>query len=221
MAVAQDLNFNVSWFLHKFLNEDAVVTKGVKGFVFAGRKTFKGFFVVGCHAQAFATAACRSFDHDGIAYAFGNLDRSFCRFNGIVVTRNGVHLGFVGQLLRSNFVAHGGNGKVARADEGNALVFAAFRKCFVFRQETIAWMNGLCACGFGRRNDFVGHQIRFARWRWTKQDSFVGQQNMAGFFVGLRVNSYCGNAHFLGGGNDAAGNFTAVGYQNFGKHIFS
>jgi hypothetical protein len=44
---------------------------------------------------------------------------------------------------------------------------------------------------------------------------------MAGFFVGFGVNSHRGNAHFLGGGNNAAGNFTAVGYQNFGKHIFS
>ena len=175
MAVAQDLNFNVPWFFHKFLNEDAVITKGVKGFVFAGRKTFKGFFVVGCHTQAFATAACRSFDHDGIADAFGNVDRSFCRGNGVVVTRNGVHLGFVGQLLRRNFVAHGGNGEVARADEGDALVFTTFRKCFVFRQETITWMNGLRACSFGRSNDFIGHQIRFARWRWAKQHSFVGQ----------------------------------------------
>jgi hypothetical protein len=50
-----------------------------------------------------------------------------------VVTWNGVHLGFVGQLLRRNFVAHGGNGKVARADEGNALVFAAFREMLRFQ----------------------------------------------------------------------------------------
>ena len=221
MAVAQDLNFNVPWFLYKFFNEHAIIAKRVKGFVFAGRKTFKGFFVVGCHAQAFATAACRGFDHDGVAYAFGNFDRGFCRVNGIVVTRNGVDLGFVGQLLRRNFVAHGGNGKVTWADEGNALVFTAFRKCFVFRQEAVAWVNGLCACSFGRGNDFVGHQIRLARWRWANQHSFVGQQHMTGFFVGFRVNGNGGDAHFLGGGNDAACNFTAVGYQNFGKHIFS
>jgi hypothetical protein len=43
---------------------------------------------------------------------------------------------------------------------------------------------------------------------------------MTGFFVGFRVNGNGGDAHFLGGGNDAACNFTAVGYQNFGKHIF-
>ena len=109
---------------------------------------------------------------------------------------------------------------MARTNKGNALVFAALGESFVFRQEAIAWVNGLRACGFGGSNDFVGHQIRLPRSRGPNQHSFVGQQHMAGFFVSFGVNSHCGNAHFLGGGNDTAGNLTAVGYQNFGKHIF-
>ena len=143
------------------------------------------------------------------------------RVNGIVVARNGVDFGFVGQFLGSDLVAHGGNRKVAWPNEGNAFVFTALGKGFVFRQEAVARVNGLCASGFGGGNDFVGHQIRLARGGWAQQHGFVGQHHMTSFFVGFGINSNGCNAHFLGCGNDTAGNFTAVGNQNFGKHIFS
>ena len=132
MAVAQDLNFDVVRLLHKFFNKDAVIAKAVAGFVLAGGKAFERFFVVIGHAQALASTAGRGFDHDGVADAFGNIHRFFGRFNGVVVTRNGVDLGFVGQLFRGNFVAHGRNGVGLGADEGNAFFFAALGKGFVF-----------------------------------------------------------------------------------------
>ena len=110
---------------------------------------------------------------------------------------------------------------MAWADEGNAFVFTTLGKGFVFRQEAVAWVNGLRARGFGSGNDFVGHQIRFARGRRTQQHGFIGQHHVTGFFVGFGINGYGGNAHLLSRGNDTAGNFTAVGNQNFGKHIFS
>ena len=110
---------------------------------------------------------------------------------------------------------------MAWANEGNAFVFTAFGKGLVFRQETVAWVNGLRARGFGSGNDFVGHQIRLARGGWAQQHGFVGQHHVTGFFVGFGINGNGGNAHLLSRGNDTAGNFTAVGNQNFGKHIFS
>ena len=132
MAVAQHLNFNVTGLFHKLLNEDAVVAKRITGFVAARRETFKGFFVIEGHAQTFATTAGRGFDHHGVANAFGNVDSLLGGINGIVVARNGVDLGFVGQFFGRNLVAHGRNRKVTRANEGNAFVFTAFGKGFVF-----------------------------------------------------------------------------------------
>ena len=145
MAVAQHLNFDVTGFFHKLFNENAVVAKRVACFIAARRKTFKSFFVVEGNAEAFATATRRSFDHDGVANALGNFNSRFGGFNGIVVTRNGVDLGFVGQFLGSNFVAHGGNRKVTRTDECNAFIFTALGEGFVLGQETVAGVNGLCA----------------------------------------------------------------------------
>ena len=221
MAIAQHLNFNVTGFFHKLLNEHAVVAKRVARFVAARRKAFKGFFVIEGNAQTFTTATCRGFDHDGVTNALGNVNSGFGCFNGFVVTWNGVDLGFVGQFLGRNFVAHGGNGKVARANEGNAFVFTTLGKGFVLRQEAVTGVNGLCASGFGSSNDFVSHQIRLARGSWAQQHGFVGQRHMACFFVGFGLNGNRSKAHFLGRGNDTAGNFTAVGNQNFGKQIFS
>mmetsp|Transcript_29714 Transcript_29714/g.55055 ORF Transcript_29714/g.55055 Transcript_29714/m.55055 type:complete len:304 (+) Transcript_29714:2-913(+) len=41
---------------------------------------------------------------------------------------------------------------------------------------------------------------------------------MAGVLVGLGVNGHGGDAHLAGGGDDAAGDFTAVGDQDLGEH---
>jgi hypothetical protein len=43
-------------------------------------------------------------------------------------SRDGVDLGGVGQLLRRDLVAHGGDAEVLRADEGDAFVFQRFAK---------------------------------------------------------------------------------------------
>ena len=107
---------------------------------------------------------------------------------------------------------------MTRPNEGDAFIFAALGELGVLAQKTVAGVNGLCACGFGCGDDFVSHEVGLARGCWTNQHGFIGQLNMARFFVGFRINGHGLDAHFLGGGDDAAGDFATVGNQNFLEH---
>ena len=131
VRVSNQLNFNMARLFNKFLNEDTVIAKAVSGFIAATGKALQSFFIIESHAQAFATAARRSFDHDGITNTLGNLNCTFWRFNRIINARNTVHTGLARQLFRFNFVAHGGNRVMLGTDEGNALFFTALGKLSV------------------------------------------------------------------------------------------
>ncbi len=71
---------------------------------------------------------------------------------------------------------------------------------------------------FAACNDLVGHQIRLARGRRAEQHGLVGQLHVARFLVGLGIHRHGVDAHLVGGGDDAAGDFAAVGDQDFGEH---
>ena len=59
-------------------------------------------------------------------------------------------------------------------------------------------------------NDAVGQQVTFAAGGRADVDGFVGQLHMASVAVGVRVNGDGGNAHAAGGGDDAAGDLSAI-----------
>jgi hypothetical protein len=116
VAVAQDLDFDVARLFHELFDEDAVVAKAVAGFVLAGGEPFKGFLVVEGHAQALAAAAGRGLDHHRVADATWQSPPPLGVGDRVVVARNGVDLGLVGQLLGRDLVAHGGNAEMAPWD---------------------------------------------------------------------------------------------------------
>ena len=81
-------------------------------------------------------------------------------------------------------------------------------------------MHRLRAGLLAGRNDFFGLQVAVAAGRRPNVHGLVGQLDMARVFVGVGVNRHSFNAHFSGRFNHAAGDFAAVGNENFCKHIF-
>ena len=218
VAVAQDLDLDMARLLHELLDEDAVVAEGVARLVLASGKALQRLLVVIGHAQALAAAAGRGLDHHRVADVPRDLHRPLGRCDGVVPARNGVDLGFIGQLLGRDLVAHGRDRMRPRADEGDALVFTALGESLVLRQEAVARMDGLSAGLLGRGNDAVGQQIRLPRGRRADVDGLVGQLDVAGLLVGVGIDGDGGDAHLFGGGDDAAGDFAAVGDEDFGEH---
>ena len=218
MGVADQLDLDVTRLFDEFFDEHAVITKAVARLVAATGEALESFLVVVGHAQPLTTAARTGLDHHGVADALGNLDRALRRFNRIVDAGNAVHPRFARQFFGLNLVAHGGNRVVFGADEHNTRFLAALRKIRVFTQKTIARMDGLRAGRFGGGDDHIGQQITLAAGRRADAYCLIGQRHVACVFVCVGIHGDGCNAHLAGGCNDAAGDFAAIGNQNFCKH---
>ncbi len=73
------------------------------------------------------------------------------------------------------------------------------------------------ACGVSLSRsikDALDVEIALARGGWTDAHSHVGQTHMAAVGVGVGVDGNGANAEFAAGGNDAAGDFAAVGDED-------
>jgi hypothetical protein len=79
-----------------------------------------------------------------------------------MVTRDQRHTGFLHQGFCSTFEAHGGNGGGGWSDKVNAFPFAGLCQLRVFRQETVAGMDGVSTGLAGRVEDLVHPQITLA-----------------------------------------------------------
>ena len=218
LAVAHQLDLDVARFLDKLFDEHAVVTKAVARFIAARGESFKRFLVVKSHAQPLAAAARAGFDHHRVADALGNFNRPLRRFNRIVHTGNAVHPRRCRELFRFDLVAHGSNRVVLGADEHNAFFFHPLGKRGVLAQKTIAGMHCLRPGLFAGRNNFFSLQVTVAARRGANVDGFVRQFDMARVLVGVGINRHGLNAHLAGGEDDAAGDFTPIGDEDFGKH---
>jgi hypothetical protein len=194
-----NLDFDVARLLDELLDEDAVVTEAVARLVAAGGKALERFLVVVGHAQPLAAAAGTGLDHDRIADATRDLDRLLGRLDRVVPARDGVDTRFLGQFFGGDFVAHGGDGVVLRADEDQPFFLDAAGELLVFGQETVARVNGLGSRGLGRGNDFVGDQVALAAGGRPEQHGLVGQTDMAGFTIRLGVHRDGGDAHLTRG----------------------
>ena len=100
-----------------------------------------------------------------------------------MVARHQGHTGFFHNRLGGGFGAHGGNGRRRRADEHNAVGFAGFGKAGVFRQEAVAWVDGLCTALPGDVDDGVGFQVAFGAGGRANVEGFVCHGHMAGVGV--------------------------------------
>ena len=219
VRVAQHLDLDVARLLDELFDEHAVVAKAVAGLVAAGAEALVRLLVVEGHAQALAAAAGAGLDHHRVADSLGDLYGLLGRVDRVVVAGNGVDLGFVGQLLGGDLVAHGRDAVVLGPDEDQALLFDLAREGLVLAQEAIARVDGLRPRGLGRLDDLVAQQVGLTRGRRAQAHGLISQLDKARAGVGVGIHRHRSNAHALGGGDDAAGDLAAVGDQDFLEHF--
>jgi len=221
VAVAEHLDFDVARFEHVLFDEDAVVAEGVAGFVDAGGEAFVRFGVVVGNAQTFTTAAGGGLDHHRITDLPGDFDSGIGAIDGIVVARNGVDLGFDGQLLGLDLVAHLGDRVVLRTDELDPFRFQSARELGVLGQEAVTRMDRFSTSLLAGSDDLVGDQVGLFRRGRADADSFVCHVDEQCVLVGFGIDGNGRDAHLAGSLDHAAGNFAAVGNEDFLEHVGS
>ena len=218
MRIAQHLDFDVVRLFDEFFDEDPIVAEAGLGLRLARVEALARFAIVARHAQALAASTGGRLDHDGIAHLLRDAHGSGRVGNDIGVSGDRIDVRFRRQLLRRDLVAHRGNRLMLRSDEDDPGRFQLARERFVLGQEAIAWMDRFRAGGLARGDDLVHPEIRVARRRGADAQRLVGQLDVPRVAIGFRVDGHRGDPHRAGSANDAAGDFAAIGDQDFLEH---
>ncbi len=104
------------------------------------------------------------------------------------------------------------------ADEDDAAALAVVGEVGVFAEESVAGMDGLGAGFGGGFEDLIAAEIALGGGRGADADGFAGGGDVQGMGVGLGIDGDGGDAEAIEGANDAAGDFAAVGDQDFFEH---
>ena len=128
------------------------------------------------------------------------------------------HAGFFGERAADGLVFQGVHRAGTGADEADVAAFANVGEMRVLRKETVAGMDGVHVGDFRRADDAVDAQIAFVGGGFADADGFIGELDVHGVAVRLGINGHRADIQFLAGANDAHGDFSAVGYQNFFEH---
>ena len=128
------------------------------------------------------------------------------------------HPGLDHQLLGRVLQTHGANRGRVRPDPDQARRRDGLGEVGVLAQEAISGVDRLCAGRLGRSQHLGAVQIRFARRRRTDQHRLVGFAHMQGVGVRLGIDGDGANPHPLGGAEDTAGDFAAIGDKDGLEH---
>ena len=105
------------------------------------------------------------------------------------------------------------------ADKSNIVLFENFGETGVFRQETVAGMDGIGPGDFAGGQKGWNIQIGITRRRRPDAHRFIRKLDVHGIGIGGGMHGDCGNAQFLGGTQDAQRDFPSVGDEDLVEHL--
>ena len=80
-------------------------------------------------------------------------------------------------------------------------------------------MDGVNVGNLSGAHDSVGAEIAFGAFVATDADRFIGQLNVKRLNIGFGIDGERLYAQFTASTNDAKGNFTAIGDEDFREHV--
>ncbi len=154
VLVSENLHLDVLRIVDIFFDKNRIVAECRAGFV-ARFIVFRFHFGVAAHDAHPASAAARGrFNHDGVADFIRLRFRNFGRRNIRQAVFNQRNFQATRQFFRPHFITELHHRLRTRADKNDAFLAAAGRKLHVFRQKTVARVNGLHPAFFRHTQDF-------------------------------------------------------------------
>ncbi len=218
VRVAKHLDLDVARALGVFLHQHGVAAEAVDGLTLARSERGGKVLSLLHRAHALAAAAGAGLDQHRVTDAVGLVLQQGGVLIRAVVARHQRHASALHQSLGLGLQAHGLDGAGGRADEHQTGLGAGVGKGFVLAQETVAGVDGLRAGGLGGIEDALPLQVAVFRRAGADVHRLVAGRHVFGAGVGVGIHGHGAQAHAAGGGGDAAGDFTAVGDQDFFKH---
>ncbi len=218
-AVTGDLYFDMAPLLDQFFDDQPGIAKRIFGLAH-GRFDFTGNAIeMRDGAHALAAASRRGFQHHrkpDFAQGPGDLGGVFARR---FAAGNGRHTGRFGLALGGGFVPEPLDDLGRRASEDQPCGLDGARECGIFGEKTKTGMDRLRARRFRGIDHGVDPQIAVGRGRVADLDGLADHPDMQSLGIGRRVDTRDRNSQPVTGSRDAAGDFTAIGDQNFLEHL--
>ena len=203
---------------YEFLNENPVITKGIRRLILGRLEPFARFLVIPRDPHALAAAPGAGLDHHRIA----DLVRDFHRLVGILdqphIAGHRRHIRVLSDFLRGDLVPHRLNRAFGRADKGHALGLQRLGEFGVFRQEAIAGMHRLRPALTDRIHDLVDHDIGLVRRRRADMHRLIRHRHVQRVPVRVGIDGNSADTHLARGLDDPAGDFAPVGDQELIEH---
>ena len=217
VLIGKDLKFDVARGGDRLLQNQAVRTEGTRCLGACTRQRVGKRAFGSNEPHAAAAASSRSLDHQRKADAPALLHQPIVGLIALVIAGNAWYAGRSRQGFGLRLVAHRFDRRRRRADENKAGVGAGACKGGVFREKTVAGVNRIGAREFRRCEKRVNVKVTLVRCRRSDSDSFVRLLNVqrASICVAKHGNGPIAKP-FRRAGN-AAGNFAAVGNENFAE----
>ena len=218
VGVGEDLDFDVAGIFQIFFEIETRVAESVERFGGGIAPGGSEVGIAGNETHAFSAAAGDGFEQYGVAHRLCEGLRLVGFFDGIVAAGNGGDVGAACELAAGGFRAESFHGFGGRTDEDEAGFLAGTGERGIFREESVAGVDGVAAGAAGYVDQFVDAEITFAGGRGADEVGFVGEADMEGGAVGFAEDGDGADAEFAAGAEDAHGDFAAIGNQDFVEH---
>ncbi|OIQ86114.1 hypothetical protein GALL_320540 [mine drainage metagenome] len=217
LAIRQHLDFDVARVDHALFEKQLRLAERLAGFGNHAIVIGQHLFFAVAAADAAPAAAIGCLEHDRVADFIGQPDRLFHGLKIAVAARNDRDAGGYHGVARFDLVAHLADDGRCRTDELDAAAGADLRQFRIFRQKAIAGVQGVAAGSHGQIHDVMGVQVAGDRIG-ANVVGFIGLFDVQRVAIGIRVDGDRLDAHFGAGADNADGDFTAIGNENFLDH---
>ncbi|MNQ74836.1 hypothetical protein D3C85_896050 [compost metagenome] len=215
VLVAEHLDFHMARLDHRPFEDQFAGAEGVLRFRTGGADLRQQFRPIMHQAHATTTAAGAGLDHQRVADALGLTAQGLVVLLDTFVAGDAGHAGLEHGDLRQTLAAHQLDGCNCRADKHDAGGFAGAGEIGVLREKAIAGVDGVGAGFLCGGDDGVDPQVGLVDLGRAYAHGLVGQLHMTRVGIGLGVHRHAAVAQGLGGAHHPAGDFAAVGDQDF------
>ena len=217
-VIGKHLNLDMARVHDEALDEDPPVAEGRHRLVDGGRHALAQPGLVPDQPHALAAAAGRRLEHDRIADFACRGDRRLGVVDRVLRAWNSRNTGVGGDPAGGELVPHRRDGACRRADEGDSRLGQRLGEGRALGEEAIAGMYGLRA-GLGNRGqEGLDIQIALGGGGGADDNRLVRHAHVQRAVVGLRIDRDGADAQAPRGANHPAGDLSAIGDQDLGKH---
>ena len=219
MRVPEHLKFDVARTFDEFLEIHVRNAEGLLRLISRRRERRRELFFIADNAHPSAPASRRGLHNHGIC------DSSRFGQCGCLVRDDSLRSGHHGHSRSRHFAArlvlfpHHAQQVRRGPDEGDLRGLTNLGEVRIFGKKPVTRMDRFDVRDFGRADDLRDVQVTFARSRRPDANGFIGESHVERVPVGFGIDRDRGNAQFLARIDDAQGDFTAIGNEDFSKHF--